>query len=432
MERTAVKLDWLTVVLFVIFVIFGWMNIYSASNRELDGSWFNLDYNYGKQLVWVLLAFGLGFVIMTLDIKFIDVLSYGVYGICILLVIGVTLFGREVNGARAWFEIGDFRLQPAEFAKIATAMALAKYISKHNFSVDNPRDKLAVLGIIGLPAVVIAIEDAGTALVFSAFIFMLFREGLSPIYLILGFLAIVITIVTLLMNNYVWLFLDANWILTIIIGVLVVLTYILIFKFKKSLEIILLHILVGGFFIGLVFSVDYVMDKVLLAHQQKRVRAVLGLDAENRLGKDWNVIQSKIAIGSGQLNGKGYLEGTQTKYDFVPQQDTDFIFCTIGEEWGWVGSSVLLILFLVFFAQLLFISENTKSRYGRVYGYSIASVFLFHIVINVGMTIGLAPVVGIPLPFFSYGGSSLVSFTVMLFILLNLYANRSNILMKHR
>ncbi len=413
------KLDWLLLLLYFLFIIFGWLNVYSASVQDTSTSIFNLNYNYGKQFFWIAVAVSTGIVVLVLDTKFLEAISYLVYGLCILMLVGVLLFGREVNGARAWFEIGSFRLQPGEFAKIGTAMALARYMSNWDFSLDNARCRWVITGIIGLPVLLIIPEDTGTALVFVSFLFMLFREGISPVLMLLGLICVLLVSITLIWQSY-W---ELVW---LIIG-LTALCWYFLFKRRYWLQ----HVLLGLLFIGIVSSVEFVLDYVLKSHQKTRILALFNPNTDP-LGTGWNIIQSKIAVGSGGWLGKGFLSGTQTKYDFVPQQDTDFIFCTIGEEHGWIGSTLLLILFFVFLAQLLYVAENSKSKYARIYGYSVTGIFFFHIAINVGMVIGIAPVIGIPLPFFSYGGSSLLSFTIMLFMVLNHYSNRTNILMHER
>jgi len=414
-ERNELKIDWLTLILYVMLVGFGWMNIYAASSTALDVSILNTQYGFGKQFIWILLCGGLAAVILMTETKLVELFAFVIYGICIAGLIGVLLFGREVNSSRSWFEIGSFRLQPSEFAKVGTALALAKYMSRYNFSFDRMQQRLVAIGIIALPALLILLQrDTGTALVFSSFIFMFFREGLAPRYLILIFLLTLFGVLALVLPQLT--------VQLILLG-LVVFSYIFLFRLKA----IWLHVWLLGILGVEVLGIDFFVNYILLPHQQIRLVSLFNPSVDP-MGAGWNITQSKIAIGSGGLFGKGYLEGTQTKFDFVPQQDTDFIFCTVGEEWGWIGSILLLIAFFLLIYQVLTIAENSRTRFARVYGYCVASLFFFHVAINIGMTIGFAPVIGIPLPFFSYGGSSLIAFTMMLFLLLNLYANRLNVL----
>ena len=414
MERREQKIDWLIVILYIFLVGFGWINIYAASTKDFNVSVFDFDYNGGKQFIWIIAALLLGLVINSLNTKFIEFFSYFAYGGTIFLLLLVLIFGHKVNGARSWFNIGSFSLQPAEFAKVTTTMALAQYMSSIHFNIRRLTSQLIVGGIIGLPVFMIMLQpDAGTALVFSAFLFVFFREGLSYVYIAIIFLVILFSILAIKVNN------------VLIIIIIVALTFsscYFIFKLKH----ILIHIIVGLSLVFLVSSVSYVIDNILKQHQRERIYGLFDQDSYTR-EHNWNTTQSKIAIGSGGLMGKGFLQGTQTKYDFVPQQTTDFIFCTVGEEYGWVGSVVLLIVFFLFLWQIIHVAENAKSTYARIFGYSVASIIFFHVAINISMTIGLAPVIGIPLPFLSYGGSSLLSFTMMIAVLLNLYSNRINV-----
>ncbi len=419
MNRREIKVDWLTIGLFALFALFGWLNIYAASSKSLETSIFDLDYNYGKQLLFILLAGAVGLALVLLDGKIIEFTSYLVYTGCLVLLVLVLLIGRDVNGARAWIDLGPFKLQPAEFAKLGTALALASFMSRYNFSLKRIQDQLALAALILAPMILILAQpDAGSALVFAAFAIPLYREGMPPVWIVLALLAGVFAVMALILPPYIVL---------IVIASVGVLSFLFLFRRKQAW----LHMLVVGAYSALVFSVDFLMTDVLKPHQQTRIRGLFNPNSDP-LGTGWNITQSKIAIGSGGWVGKGYLRGTQTKFDFVPQQDTDFIFCTVGEEWGWLGSVVLLILFCVFLWRLLHLAENTRTRFGRIYGYSVVAIFFLHVVINVGMTIGLAPVIGIPLPFFSYGGSSMISFSVLLFVLINLHANRSNILNSER
>lgn len=415
MERKEIRLDYISITLFLIMVVAGWLNIYAASSTFDETTLFDIGYSYGKQFIWILCALFLAGFILNLDSKFIEFVSYPVYVLSIISILAVLFFGKEVNGAKSWFEIGSFRIQPAEFAKIGTAMALSKYMSSLNFTLDKLRNRLVCAGFILLPAAIVLLQnDTGSALVFFSFIFVLFREGLPPFYLIAIFYSGILAVLALIFNKI-------N-VLAVIIALDIILFF---FVFRK--KFIVLHILAILYSSLIVFGVDFVRDNILEPHQRKRIEALFNPNSDP-LGAGWNVTQSKNAIGSGGFWGKGFLKGMHTKYDFVPEQDTDFIFCTIGEEHGWIGSSFILILFLLLLWRLVEIGETSKTRYARIYSYGVASVIFFHVAVNVGMTIGLAPVIGIPLPFFSYGGSSLFAFTSMLFISLNFYANRTNIL----
>ncbi len=354
---------------------------------------------------------------MVMDFRFYDTFAYIIYGVIIFLLIVVLLFGREVAGSRSWFELGPFRLQPSELAKFATGLALAKYIGTSGFRMDKVMDQVVTFAIIGLPAVLIVLQgDAGTAIVYAVLLLVLFREGLSPVLLIVGAFSAIIFVLTLLVENHVYLYM----------GILSAATLAIFFNKKRIKRIV--FIIAGALVVsGVIRSVDYVINDVLKPHQQNRIKAFINPDSDP-LGFGWNVTQSKIAIGSGGPWGKGFLKGTQTKFDFVPEQSTDFIFCTIGEEHGWIGSFITIMLFVVLILRLIFLAERQKWRFARVYGYTVACIFFFHFAINIGMTIGLFPVIGIPLPLFSYGGSSFFGFTLLLFIFLKLDAHRTQVL----
>jgi rod shape determining protein RodA len=418
-DITASKLDWLTIMLYALLTILGWLNIYAAVyDEQLHSTIFDISLNSGRQLIWIGTSVLLIIAIMVIDFRFYNSFAYFFYGFVILLLILVMLFGTEVAGAKAWFEIGPFRIQPAEFAKFSTALAVAKYLESNTIKIDKAKDLFVLGAIIALPALFILLQnDTGTALVFAAFVLVLYREGLSPIFLILGIVGIVIFVLTLMVDEVY---------LMIAIGVL---TLLIIGIGKKTTKRIVTVVSGAVLVMGIIFSVDYVVDNVLQPHQQNRIKALINPNADP-LGYGWNVTQSKIAIGSGGLTGKGFLEGTQTKFDFVPEQSTDFIFCTIGEEHGWVGSLVLISLFVGLLLRIVYLAERQKSRFARAYGYAVVSILFFHFLVNIGMTIGLAPVIGIPLPFFSYGGSSLWSFTILLFILVKLDAHRMQMLVR--
>ncbi len=350
--------------------------------------------------------------------RFYETFAFLFYGLFLLLLILVPIIGKEVGGNKAWLGIGSFGVQPSEFAKFATALAIAKYMGSVGFKMDNTRNQAVIFLIISLPMGLILLQkDFGTAMVFVAFMLVFFREGMSPFLLIIGISSATIFILTLLIPNQLYLH-----------GAILVILATIIFLGKRKLNRILI-LSAGAIVIMVVIeSVDYVVTR-LKPHHQNRVKALINPDADP-LGFGWNVTQSKIAIGSGGFAGKGFLKGTQTKFDFVPEQSTDFIFCTIGEEHGWLGSVVIICLFVALLLRIIYIAERQKSRFSRVYGYSVASIIFFHFATNIGMTIGLFPVIGIPLPFFSYGGSSLWGFTILLFILLKLDAHRGEMLQR--
>lgn len=411
------KIDWLTIVIYASLVIIGWFNIYAAVYDEQAAmSIFDFSINSGKQLVWIGTALLLITLIMVADYRLFENLSLVLYGIFLVFLLITPFFGKEINGQRAWFEIGAFRLQPAEFAKFATALALAKLMERPTFDLGQTKHQLQALLVIMLPVALIMLQpDTGTAMVYTAFFIMLYREGMPQHYYVIGLSFIAISLLALGIENNLY----------IVVGV-AVLVLILIMLGKKKLGRIIGFISLGLIIIGYTYSLDYVVSK-LPEHQQNRIMVLFNPDLDP-LGVGWNVTQSKIAIGSGGLMGKGYLEGTQTKFDFVPEQHTDFIFCTLGEEFGWLGSLVVIILFCALLIRLVFLAERQKNRFSRVYGYCVISILLFHFMINIAMTIGLFPVVGIPLPFFSYGGSSLWSFTILLFIFIKLDSHRIQLL----
>lgn len=408
------QVDWLTILLYGLLVLFGLVNIYAAVyDVDITVSFFSFNHNAGKQMAFIGIAILVAIIILALDYKIFDALSYPIWGIFIFFLIIVMFFAREVNGAKSWLEIGPFRFQPSEFTKFATALVVAKYVSMSNFKISKLKDAFILILLIGIPTIlIIAQGDMGTAMVFSMFVLVLYREGMSPIPLILGVISAAIFLLALMVKNdlYFWTPVASISILTIYLN-------------RKSVKRMILILSVGVLIVSMYHSVGYAFENLLRPHQQNRILVLLNPNSDP-LGAGWNVTQSKIAIGSGGLFGKGYLKGTQTKFDFVPEQSTDFIFCTIGEEQGWVGSMIVIILFSALLLRISQIAERQKWRFARVYGYSVATILFFHFAVNIGMTIGLFPVIGIPLPFFSYGGSSLISFTILLFILLALDANR--------
>src|SRR5436190_5348706 len=408
--------DWILIGLFIVMVVMGWFNIYAAVYDDEHKSIFDLTQNYGKQTLWIAGAFAIALMILVIDGKFYAAFSYPIYILVLLLCLSTFLFSRDVKGSYGWIDIGTFKLQPAEFAKFATNMALAKYLSTLGIRMRDPKTKIISSLILGIPAIIILLQnDTGSALVFSSFIFVLYREGLSGNILLLGLVVVALFVLALLVKK------------TILIVIIASIAFLFWLAARKNRRNFLIILAASFIAISVVFSVDYVYNNVLQEHQRTRIEVLLGSEVDLK-GAGYNVNQSKIAIGSGGFFGKGYLQGTQTKYDFVPEQSTDFIFCTVGEEWGYAGSFVVLGLFAALFARLIYVAERQRSSYSRIYGYGVASILFFHLMVNIGMTVGLAPVIGIPLPFFSYGGSSLWSFTILLFIFIKLDAYRMQIL----
>lgn len=408
------NVDFLTIFLYLCLLAIGWFSIHAAVYNE-DEALVNLASNSGKQLIFIIVAIVTGVVILLLDSKFMFAFSPVFYGITIFLLIIVLIVGRNVGGNQAWIPIGSFRLQPSEFAKWATSLLLARHLSVSNAKLTELRTLLPTLAILGVPVLLIILQpDAGSALVFFSLIFVLYREGLSPLYLVAGFMMVVLFILTLLFSK-----------LSVIIG-LVILLAVLIYNYRKYRPLITSFI--AGFLLCLmfIFSVDFVYNNILKPHQKTRIDLLLG-NVKDLRGAGYNVNQSKIAIGSGGLWGKGYLQGTQTKFNFVPEQSTDFIFCTVGEEWGFVGSFVVIALYLFLLMRIIHLAERQRSSFSRIYGYAVACIIFCHFFVNIAMTVGLMPVIGIPLPFVSYGGSSLLSFTILLFILIKLDSNRMGI-----
>jgi rod shape determining protein RodA len=407
------RVDWLTVMIYFTLVMIGWFNIYAAVyDGQAEKSIFDFSINSGKQLVWIGTAIMLITIIMVADPRFFEDLSLYIYLAFMVLLLVTPFVGKEVNGQTLTIGFGDFRIQPGEFAKFATGLALAKVMERPTFDLSKKNYQLIAFGILLLPVILILLQpDTGTAMVYFAFLLMFYREGLPGIYYVLGFGLIAIVLLALGIENNLYL-----------AGAIALTVVILILLGKRTWQRIIAFSLIGIGLIALVYSIDFVVSK-LPEHQQNRVMVLFNPNLDP-LGVGWNVTQSKIAIGSGGLLGKGYLEGTQTKFDFVPEQHTDFIFCTLGEEFGWVGSLVVIVLFVSLLYRLVFMAERQKTRFSRIYGYCVVSILLFHFMINIAMTIGLFPVIGIPLPFFSYGGSSLWSFTVLLFIFIKMDSSR--------
>lgn len=415
-EAVLQNIDWVLVMLYLILMTMGWLNIYAAVYNEEAKSMFDTTQSYGMQMIWIATSLVIAFMILVIDGEFFPSFAYVVYGAFILLLLAVIVLGVEVKGSRSWIAVGSFRIQPAEFAKFATNLALAKYLSTINVKFEKLSTKLKAAAIFAVPALIIILQnETGSALVYGAFILVMYREGLSGNILLIGVGMVVLFIAALLVDE---------WILLVILAVLAAGSFLFIRVHRQNL-LIVSALLIGSS--AYVHSVDYTFTNILEPHQKKRINVLLGKEVDPK-GAGYNVNQSMIAIGSGGLLGKGFLNGTQTKYNYVPEQSTDFIFCTVGEEWGFAGSLVVLSLFVILLLRLIFLAERQRSTFSRIYGYGLASIIFLHVAINVGMTIGLAPVVGIPLPFFSYGGSSLWSFTVLMFIFVRLDAYRFQIL----
>ena len=414
-RKTSNNLDWGIISLYGVLVAIGLLVVY-ASSQDDTRPFFDMRQMYVRQLIWIGTAAILAIFILVTDNKFYTTFAYFIYAAVIVLVIGVFFFGHEVNGNKNWFEIGSFQLQPSEFAKFSVALALAKFLSNPNVTLKNNRTKFLALSLIFFPALLIQLQgDTGSTLVFLGFFLVLFRFGLPGEILVLGVAVLTLSVLALLMNKF------------ILIGVLFVFAGASLYFVKRTRAA---YFIIAGLFVGAslyVTTTNYVFNNVLKLHQQQRIKVLLGQEV-NVKDADYNVRQSKIAIGSGGFLGKGPLQGTLTKYNFVPEQHTDFIFCTIGEEYGFWGTTLFISLFLFLLIRLLTLAERQRSKFSRVYAYGVASVLFFHFLINIGMTIGLAPVIGIPLPFISYGGSSLWSFTILLFVLIKLDADRLAVL----
>lgn len=461
------RLDWVTVMLWLVMMIMGWLNIYAAVYNENHTSIFDLSQRYGKQLMFIIAALVLAVFVMVTDNKLWFFFAWFIYGFFMLLLILVLVLGKEVNGARAWFDFGAFGLQPSEFAKFATGLALASYLNSQR-QMYNTRTMVSATAIILSPALLIAVQpDMGSVITFFAFFVVLYREGMSIWVFITAILAVVLFLLTLILGNlpvaiallvvaaialivtsgYIVTlkaagvmavaagiaFLTGRYVLDLEVVLVIVLSVVLagivyawyIYRQKMKSQAIIYAFLLGGLLY--LFTVDYAFHNVLQPHQQTRINIMLGTETDP-FGEGYNLNQSLISIGSGGFAGKGYLNGTQTKFKFVPEQSTDFIFCTVGEEWGFVGSTVVIGLFVWLLLRLLMMAERQRSTFVRAYGYGVFGLFLVHFFVNIGMTIGVMPVIGIPLPFFSYGGSSLWGFTILLFIFLRLDAGRTEYL----
>ena len=411
------NIDWLTLLLYLCCVTLGWINVYAAVNSpETHTSLFDLTTNSGKQLMWIGTTVLLIICILVINHTFFDTFAFVFYGFMILVLILVLFAGSNINGSRSWFKFGSVSIQPAEFAKVATALALAKYLDVPGMNINKRKDLLYIAGIILLPCVlIIASNETGSTLVFASFVIMLYREGLPGWIPAAGISAAALFILALVFPK-----------LYIFLGVVALLLLVILImpRYNRNLPNLLAIGLLGVGMMVYVAGVDFFVNNVLQKHQRNRIKVLVDPTIDP-LGVGWNVTQAKIAIGSGRLQGKGFLEGTQTKFDFVPEQSTDFIFCTIGEEHGFIGSMIVVVLFIALISRIVILAEKQRTKFARVYGYCVAGIIFFHVMVNVGMTIGLMPVIGIPLPFFSYGGSSLWSFSILLFIFLKLDSRRT-------
>ena len=414
------KFDWITIFLFFVLVAFGWLNIISASHSGENINYFDFSQPYGKQLIFIFLTIGLIIILLAIEAKFYERFSSVIYILSMLSLVGLFIFGKNINGATSWYDIGGMTLQPSEFAKAATALAVAKYISDLNTDIKRIKDQISVLAIVAMPAILVLLQkDAGSTLVYGCFIFILYREGVSATYLLITLSIIILSLLSIKFGVLAT---------SIVLGV-IVLTYHFTRKRKpfiiQPIFIILLSCLIC-------FGVKYFYNNLLPAHQKDRITIWLSLEKDpdklERMKKTiaYNLNESERAISSGGLTGKGFLEGTRTTGKFVPEQHTDYIFSTVGEEWGFLGSSFVVIVFVLLLMRILHLAELQKSQFSRVYGYSVATIIFMHFLINVGMVMGLIPTIGIPLPLFSYGGSSLFAFTILLFIFIKLDSDRIN------
>ncbi len=412
-------IDWVMAIIYLLLVLMGWINIYAAVYNQDYANIFDFSQRYGKQLIWISAALVLAFVIILIDPQFFSQFSFIIYGVAIITLLFVLGFGKEVAGSKSWFQIGSFAIQPAEFVKFSTALALAHYLGNLGVKVDNLKATFYSALIILTPAALILLQnDTGSALVYVSFIIVLYRQGLSGNIFIVGLVFIILAILSLLLDS-----LSAKLIMVGVIFFFHALSYLLM---KHNIRNFLKLIAIFSVIVVYIFSVDFAFGK-LQPHQQIRIKVLLNIKSDPH-GAGYNVNQSKIAIGSGGISGKGFLKGTQTKFNFVPEQSTDFIFCTVGEEWGFLGTSTVVILFVILLMRIVYIAERQRSHFSKIYGYGVASILFFHFVINIGMVLGLLPVIGIPLPFFSYGGSSLWAFTILLFIFIRQDAERMQLL----
>jgi len=415
------KFDWITIILFILLVGFGYINILSASHVGEITNYFDMSQPYGKQTVFIGLSLILIVLILSFEAKFYERFASLIYVVAILSLLGLFVFGKDVNGARSWYGIGSMTIQPSEFAKFATALAVAKYISDLQTNMKTLKDQIRVTLIIFTPALLILLQnDAGSTIVYLAFFFVFYREGLQQIYLAVALALIILSVLAL----------KYGIVVTAVISTIVLATR--YFMRKKKRASLIQYILVLGISIGFAYGIKLFYDHALKPHQQNRISLWLRLEKDPtkleqmKKAEAYNLIQSEQAISSGGFYGKGFLQGTRTTGKFVPEQHTDYIFSTVGEEWGFLGSSFVVILFVTLIVRILYLAESQKSQFSRVYGYGVASILFVHFTINTGMVMGLIPTVGIPLPFFSYGGSGLWGFTILLFIFIKLDSNKIN------
>lgn len=409
------NLDWISIIIYSVLVIMGWLNIYSSSLSSVQDqtSIFDFSQIYGKQFLFILLSVPLIFVVLSVDGKFYEKFSSIFYVIGLLSLAGLFVFGKTIKGQANWYSFGSFGLQPSEFAKAATSLALAKYLSDVQVNLKDTNRQIQALGILILPILLIVPNDPGSALIYSVFILVLYREGLPSWYVWTGFIALILFVLALIIEPW---------------GIIAIAFAVIVFVYYRSrlidrnwiLSAIIL-IIISGF----VFSVDYVFDNVFKQHHRDRFNILLGKEVDMK-GIGYNTNQSEIAIGSGGWLGKGYLEGTQTKGGFVPEQHTDYIFTTVGEEWGFAGSLFVIALFVILIIRIIYLAERQKTKFSRVYGYCVAGILFIHFFVNIAMVVGIFPTIGVPLPFFSYGGSGLWGFTILLFIFLKMDANKVN------
>lgn len=480
------NIDWGSVAIFLILSLFGWINIYGATYNFEQSNFFDLSGRAGKQFIWIISALVMGSFILFIDSKTFNLIAWILYGLWILILLVTPLLAHDIKGSLSWITLGPIRLQPAEFAKCFTALAVAKYMSRYEYKVRGLKDFIIPFIIIAVPMLIIMVwqRETGSALVFGAFLLVFYRQGMSGYILLIvavavtffifvirlgvvalplgvGSLGILVSMLIILAIEIIFLYVNYlgrsqadhfcrisalvmaavvtgvfgialfiniwvknipyEWIATGLVGVSVL--YLIYLAIRWRLRELVFLILFSLFAVVYCYSCDYAFEHILQPHQRSRIEVLLGLK-DDPSGAGYNVNQAKIAIGSGRLTGKGFLQGTQTKLQFVPEQATDFIFCTVGEEWGFLGSSAVLVLYLIFILRLLFVADRQKDRFAQIYGYAVASIFAIHLTINIGMVLGLLPVIGIPLPFFSYGGSSLLGFSLLLFIFLRLDADR--------
>ena len=405
------RFDWLTIIFYIALVGIGWINIYSASLNDSTAGFFDMSQVYTKQLLFIFLSFFLILFILAIDAKFYERFASVIFIVSLLSLLGLFVFGKNINGATSWYSFGSFSVQPSEFAKAAAALALSKYVSDIQTNMQEFKHQLRSFLIIALPAVfIIPQPDPGSALIYAAFIFPLYREGLHALYLLLGFFIVALFISTL-----------AFGVLWVTLGILLIVV-LLFFMNRKKRPRILKYGAIAIACISFAFSVSYIFNNVFEQRHRDRFNIVLGKEVDTK-GIGYNTNQSEIAIGSGGWFGKGWTQGTQTKGNFVPEQHTDYIFSTVGEEWGFAGSVLVVLLFLGLITRILLLAERQKGQFSRIYGYSVASILFFHFFVNIGMVSGLFPTVGIPLPFFSYGGSGLWGFTILVFIFVKLDAS---------